>query len=390
MGKKLHILCVLGTRPEAIKMAPVILELRRHPRLFQTTVCLSRQHQRMLDQALQPFGIRGDHDLQVMQDNQSLASLSARPTQGLDDLCAELKPDWVLAQGDTTTVMVAALVCFYRRIPFGHIEAGLRTGCLDNPFPEEANRRIADLLSGWLFAPTPRARDHLLREGVSRQRGLVTGNTVVDALKLVSRQPCDRAGSPLRDLPEGRRLVAVTLHRRESFGAPLRGMCGAIRTLARRSRALNTQFVLPVHLNPNVRGVVHELLGGEPNVSLVEPLDYRSFVWLLQHAILALTDSGGVQEEAPSFGVPVLVLRETTERPEAVEAGVARLLGTSPARIVREAMALLRNEPARLAMARGAHPFGDGHAAERIVQALAGQPVAAWTPRRSRVRKGIR
>jgi UDP-N-acetylglucosamine 2-epimerase len=281
----------------------------------------------------------------------------------------------VLAQGDTTTVLVAALVAFYHRVPFGHVEAGLRTGDLARPFPEEMNRRVADVVGGLLFAPTERARQALLREGADDARILVTGNTVIDALLAVAARPYDWASGPLAKLPSEGRLVVVTAHRRESFGEPFRALCLAIRDLARQ-HAPDVHVVYPVHLNPNVRAPVGELLAGVGNVHLLDPLDYESMVHLMKRATLILTDSGGIQEEAPSLGVPVLVLREVTERPEAVEAGVVRVVGTTRERIVAEAHRLLVDAAAHRAMATRVNPYGDGKAAARIVAALLDGPAA--------------
>jgi UDP-N-acetylglucosamine 2-epimerase len=362
----LTVLCVIGTRPEAIKMAPVIAELRRHPERAKAIVCLTGQHRQMVDQALDAFGIRSDVDLDVMRDNQSLAQLTATLFERLDGAVRDCAPDWVLAQGDTTSVLVASLVAFYARVHFGHVEAGLRTGDRDNPFPEEVNRCVADKVADLLFAPTERSRQNLRDEGHPENRIVVTGNTIVDALHSIARRPFE--GVPT--WPTDRRFVLITAHRRESFGAPLCEICAAIRTLAETFCEDRVQFVYPVHPNPNVRGPVHEQLGGISNVSLIEPLDYPSLVHLLKRSELILTDSGGIQEEAPAFGVPVLVMRETTERPEGIDAGVARLVGTSATQIVAEASRLLRDPEARKAMARIANPYGDGHAAERIVESL--------------------
>jgi UDP-N-acetylglucosamine 2-epimerase len=281
-----------------------------------------------------------------------------------------VRPDWILAQGDTTTVMVAALVSFYHRVKFGHVEAGLRTGDRWRPFPEEINRRVADLVADAYFAPTGRARAALLAEGCPAADVVVTGNTVIDALLEVAARPYDWSSGPLAGLPRDGRLVLITAHRRESFGSPFRELCTAIRELADSFAAEGYHFVYPVHLNPNVRAPVQEILAERPNVHLIEPLDYLSLVHLMKRSELILTDSGGVQEEAPGLKVPVLVMRETTERPEGVEAGVVRLVGTGRERIVAEASALLREPAARAAMATGINPYGDGHAAERIVTHL--------------------
>lgn len=357
------ILCVVGTRPEAVKMAPVILALRREP-WARVRVLATAQHRQMLDQVLDFFGITPDIDLDLMRPGQTLAELTSRLMASLDGVLASEQPDVVLAQGDTTTVMVAALACFYRRIPFGHVEAGLRTHDIDNPFPEEANRVIAGRLAHWHFAPTGRSRENLLAEGVRVGSIHVTGNTVIDALLETARRDLPL---PL-DLPVDRRVVLVTAHRRENFGAPFREICRALRTLSQAHP--DVQFVYPVHPNPNVTAVVHEWLTRLPGVTLCDPLDYAPFVALMKRSCLIISDSGGVQEEAPALGKPVLVLRDETERPEAVEMGVVALVGPHHDRIVREAGRLLGDERARQAMARGVSPYGDGQAAARIVTIL--------------------
>jgi UDP-N-acetylglucosamine 2-epimerase (non-hydrolysing) len=368
------VLSVVGTRPEAIKMAPVIGELGRHPERVRSIVCVTGQHRQMLDQVLELFAIRPDYDLNLMQPDQTLSQLSASLFAALDGVVAETQPDWVLAQGDTTTVMAAAFVTYYHRRAFGHVEAGLRTGDRYRPFPEEINRRAADMLSDLMFAPTERSRHTLLAEGHPDERIIVTGNTVIDALHSVAARPYDWASGPLATIPRDRRLVLVTAHRRESFGEPFREMCLAIRTIAERFAAENVQVVYPVHRNPNVRQPVNEILAGVPNISLIEPLDYLAMVQLMKQATLILTDSGGVQEEAPGLGVPVLVMRDTTERPEGVEANVVRLVGTSRRAIVDETVRLLSDRAAYDAMARGVNPYGDGQAARRIVAAILNTP----------------
>jgi len=365
----LTVLSIIGTRPEAIKMAPVVKELQLRPAAVHSVVCATSQHRQMLDQVLELFRIRVDHDLNLMQPNQTLSRLTGLLFEGLDRVVTEVKPDWVLAQGDTTTVMVASLVAFYHRIRFGHVEAGLRTGDLRHPFPEELNRRIADMVAEAYFAPTERARQALIGEGVSDGRIFVTGNTGIDALLDVVSRPFDWTGTPLA-LQTVNRIVLITAHRRESFGRSLEAICGAISELAARYAGDGILFVYPVHLNPNVRRPVNQMLGGLPNVLLCDPLDYSCLVHVMKRATLILTDSGGIQEEAPSFGVPVLVLRDKTERPEAVEAGMARLVGTSRHRIVTEAARLLDGaRPEHLAPAIR-NPYGDGQAAARIVAAL--------------------
>ncbi|MCM5572374.1 UDP-N-acetylglucosamine 2-epimerase (non-hydrolyzing) [Burkholderiaceae bacterium FT117] len=357
------VICIVGTRPEAIKMAPVIRALAAEPR-FDVRVLATAQHRQMLDQVLRVFGIEPDIDLDIMRPNQGLATLTARLLLELDGVLLAEKPDVVLAQGDTTTVMTAALACFYHRIPFGHVEAGLRTGDLSNPFPEEMNRVVAGRLARWHFAPTESARQNLLREGVSDSQVWVTGNTVIDALVSVADMQPD-TGLPIDD---SKRLVLVTSHRRENFGAPFESICRAVREIADRNE--DVQVLYPVHPNPNVQTVAHRTLGDHPRIVLCPPLDYLPFVGAMQRAYLILSDSGGVQEEAPALGKPVLVLRQETERPEAVEAGVVRLVGHDFDRIVGEAQRLLDDPAAYAAMARGVSPYGDGHAAGRIVGVL--------------------
>ncbi len=363
------VLSVIGTRPEAIKMAPVVRELNQHPRTIRSLVCVTGQHRQMLDQVLSLFGIRPDFDLNLMMPDQGLAQITASSISALDRVVAKCKPDWVLAQGDTSTVLAAALVSFYRRVRFGHVEAGLRTGDLTRPFPEEMNRCLADALATIYFAPTERARQALLAEGVNTSAIHVTGNTVIDALLQISRRSFNWRKSPVPNL-DRKRLVLITAHRRESFGKPFRELCYAIRDLAERFSTANVQFVYPVHLNPNVQEPVMNLLSGLENVTLVEPVDYLCMAHLMKRAELILTDSGGIQEEAPTFGVPVLVMRDTTERPEGVESGMVRLVGTGRVRIVEDASHLLQNSAARLEWPRGKNPYGDGKAAARIVSTL--------------------
>jgi UDP-N-acetylglucosamine 2-epimerase len=366
------VLSVIGTRPEAIKMAPVVQELARHPQRVRALVCATGQHRELLDQALDLFGIVPDFDLKLMQPDQGLAELTAGLCTGLDRVLGAVQPDWVLAQGDTTTALVAGLLAYYHRRPFGHVEAGLRTGDKYRPFPEEINRRLADVIADAHFAPTARARQALLREGIPDGRIHVTGNTVVDAVQAIASRPYDWESGPLAGLPRDGRLVLITAHRRESFGGPFREICLALGELARACAAEGVHFVYPVHLNPNVRQPVGELLAGVPNVHLLAPLDYPALVHLMQRSELILTDSGGIQEEAPGLGVPVLVLRDTTERPEGIEAGVAHLVGTQRPRIVAEAQRLLCDPEARAAMTTCANPYGDGQAAARIAAILLG------------------
>jgi UDP-N-acetylglucosamine 2-epimerase (non-hydrolysing) len=366
----LTVLNVFGTRPEAIKMAPVIMELGKHSNRVRSVICSAGQHREMLDQVLQLFRIDPDYNLNLMQPCQTLSQLTAALFTGLDQVVSEVKPDWILAQGDTTTVFAASMVAFYHRVQFGHVEAGLRTGDRQRPFPEEINRRVADLVTSAYFAPTERAGQALLREGCSERDVHVTGNTVVDALNDVASRPYDWCSGPLSGLPRDRRLVLITAHRRESFGDPFRELCLAIRDLAGMFAGEGVHFVYPVHLNPNVQQPVREILSGLSNVSLIEPLDYLSLVHLMKRSTLILTDSGGIQEEAPGLHVPVLVMRDITERPEGVEAGVVRLVGTERCRIVKEAERLLRDSAAHEAMVADKNPYGDGMAAIRIVSAL--------------------
>jgi UDP-N-acetylglucosamine 2-epimerase (non-hydrolysing) len=368
----LRVLSILGTRPEAVKMAPVIERLGRAPGV-ESRVCVTAQHREMLDQVLDLFSIRPDYDLDLMRPDQPLADLSSALFAGLDPVLKEARPDWVLLQGDTTTVMAASLLAYYHRARVGHIEAGLRTGDKWQPFPEEINRRVAAVVADLHFAPTAWARDNLLREGIPADRILVTGNPVIDALLAVSSRPYDWKSGPLAAIPDDRRIVLVTAHRRENFGAPLESILTALRTLA-ETYPSEIAIVYPVHLNPNVQEPARRMLGDLTNVHLLPPLDYLPMVHLMKRAYLVLTDSGGLQEEAPALGTPVLVLRRVTERPEALEAGTARLVGTDAARIVAEARRLLDDPASHTAMARAVNPYGDGHAAERIVAALLERP----------------
>ena len=376
MVERQRIAVFLGTRPEGIKLAPVIAALRADPAV-ETVVVSTGQHDELLDQVVRIFGIHVDHHLAVMQPDQTLASLTSRLLTRIDAVLDAARPAMALVQGDTTTVLAAALACFYRAIPVGHVEAGLRTGDLRSPFPEEANRVLASRLSTLHFAPTEAARRNLLAEGVAPERVLVTGNTVIDALFMELARQADATvasgidrglAAVLGDSWPGAPLVLITGHRRENFGGGFIGICDAIRLLAARFPGM--QFVYPVHLNPNVRGPVMERLAGLPNVHLLPPVDYPVFVRLMQHCRLVLTDSGGVQEEAPSLGKPVLVMRNTTERPEGIEAGTARLVGTEPATIVAAVSELLSSEAAYQAMANARNPYGDGQSAARIVRAI--------------------
>lgn len=361
----MKILAIYGTRPEAIKMAPVVAALRRRPEV-RLRVCASGQHREMVEPVEELFGLRPDLDLALMRPDQSLNGLASEAVAAFDRALAEEAPDWLLVQGDTTTAMAAALAAFHRKVRVGHVEAGLRTGDLSQPFPEELNRKVIDLLAQALFAPTARAVSDLLAEGAKPQRVHLVGNTVVDALASVSA-----------DLPPTARRaeVLVTVHRRESFGAPLRQILTALRRLAEQFPEV--LWVYPVHRNPNVSAPARELLAGLPNVELHDPFDYRQLLERLARCRFVLTDSGGLQEEAPSLGKPVLVLRETTERPEGIEAGVARLAGVETERIVREASLLLTSAELYRAMARPVDLYGDGQASERIAAILTGAP---WRP----------
>jgi len=378
------VLTVFGTRPEAVKMAPVVQALACTDGI-DAKVCVTAQHREMLDQVLDVFGIEPDIDLNLMRPNQTLAELSAAVFSELDPVLELERPDWVLVQGDTTTVMASALAAYYRRIRVGHVEAGLRTGDKWQPFPEEINRRVAGVVADLHFAPTEWARQNLLREGVHQQHVVVTGNPVIDALQQVAKRPASpELISELRSLgvPDdyldtvatsqsaGKpRLVLITAHRRENFGAPLEQICEAISQLAAIYRD-QVRFIYPVHLNPNIQEPVYRLLSGLPNVSLLPPLNYLPWVYLLKQASLILTDSGGLQEEAPGLGVPVLVMRAVTERPEGVQAGTVRLVGTERQKIVQEARRLLDDPSAYASMSQAINPYGDGRAAPRIVQAL--------------------
>jgi UDP-N-acetylglucosamine 2-epimerase (non-hydrolysing) len=363
-GLKLKkIICAVGTRPEAVKMAPVILALKKQPKI-EVCVLATAQHRDLLDQVFEFFNIKADIDLNIMQANQSLTTLTARLLSALDTVLLNEKPDAVLAQGDTTTVMTIALACFYHRIPFGHVEAGLRTGDIYNPFPEELNRVVAGRLATWHFAPTEGSRKNLLAEGVAMNDIAVTGNTVIDALLITA------ATKLSLDVPidSSKRLILVTSHRRENFGQPVRNICRALLTLVQSNSDI--QILFPVHPNPNIKQVAFEMLSGVSNVILCEPLDYAPFIAAMKQAYIVISDSGGVQEEAPALGKPVLVLREETERPEAVEMGVVKLVGTDHDRIVSETQLLLNDENAYKAMARGISPYGDGFASHRIVKIL--------------------
>ncbi len=368
----MKILSVFGTRPEAVKMAPVIRELTKTPNI-KSSVCVTAQHRQMLDQVLNLFNIKPDYDLDLMREDQSLAELSAAIFTHLDPIFSDFKPDWVLVQGDTTTVAITSLLAYYRRIRVGHVEAGLRTHDKWHPFPEEINRRVAGVIADLHFAPTKSAKQNLLREGIVEKAIAVTGNPVIDALQFVAKQPDPeeivRLLSKLKIGKQdwGKKLILVTAHRRENFGQPLEDVCNALKELGMRG---DVEIVYPVHLNPNVWEPVHHILKDVNHITLLPPLDYLPLVSLMKHSTLILTNSGGIQEEAPAFGIPVLVLREVTERPEGIKAGTLKLVGTATRQIVKEARRILEDESAYRAMTNAANPFGDGHAAQNIVRAL--------------------
>lgn len=369
----MKVLTVFGTRPEAIKMAPLVHALAKDPH-FEAKVCVTAQHREMLDQVLKLFSIVPEYDLNIMQPGQGLTEITCRILEGLKPVLESFKPDVVLVHGDTTTTMAASLVAFYQRIPVGHVEAGLRTGDLSSPWPEEGNRTLTGHLATYHFAPTETSRQNLLRENIADNRITVTGNTVIDALFWVrDRVLSDEAlHNELTQrypfLANGKKMILVTGHRRESFGRGFEQICHALAEIAANNP--DVQIVYPVHLNPNVSEPVKRILGHVENVILIEPQDYLPFVWLMNRAWLILTDSGGIQEEAPSLGKPVLVMREMTERPEAVSAGTVCLVGTDSQRIVNEVTRLLQDESAYQAMSRAHNPYGDGHACHRILSAL--------------------
>lgn len=369
---KIKVLCVFGTRPDAIKMAPVVLELKRRPE-FAVKVAVTGQHREMLDQVLSVFGIVPDMDLNIMVPGATLAQINARALNGLDPILADIKPDWVLAQGDTTSTFVAALAAFYHRAAFGHVEAGLRTGNPFDPYPEEMNRLLTTRLATLHFAPTPEAAANLRADGVGDENILMTGNTVIDSLLQVAEGEYTPGDARLQAIfADPRRMILVTAHRRESWGEPMARIGRAVRTLVETHP--DVVAVVALHRNPIVRETLVPILSGMNRIRLIEPPDYVPFVKLQQKATLILTDSGGVQEEAPSLGKPVLVLRETTERPEGVQAGTTKLVGTDTDAIVAEAARLLSDPDAYAQMAHAASPYGDGHASARIADALLGHP----------------
>lgn len=377
----MKVLSLFGTRPEGIKMAPLVHGLAEAEGI-ESIVCTTGQHRHMLDQVLQLFDIQAHHDLDVMVPGQTLNGLFARLMTRVDALLEEVNPDCVLVHGDTSTATACSLAAFHRRIPIGHVEAGLRTGDLTQPFPEEMNRRVVDVMGKWLFAPTATSRDNLLKENLEG-RIYVTGNTVIDALDLTLRK-FDHNPQMDADLAARydwvdptQRLVLVTGHRRENFGDGFKQICTALAKIAERD---DVQVVYPVHLNPQVRDVVMTTLSGLPNIHLIEPLDYLDFVWFMRRAYLILTDSGGVQEEAPHLGKPVLVMRDTTERPEAVSAGTVTLVGTRSERIVNAVQGFLDDAEHYQRVARSVNPYGDGHATGRIISALTGRPFNEFAP----------
>jgi UDP-N-acetylglucosamine 2-epimerase (non-hydrolysing) len=361
----IRVLSVFGTRPEAIKMAPVVAELNRRSDVFDARVCVTAQHREMLDQVLEFFDIEPDVDLDIMRADQTLGQITSDVLGGLDPILAEMKPDLVLVHGDTTTTMAAAMASFYRRIAVGHVEAGLRTYDMYYPFPEEMNRVLADAISTLHFAPTETSLKNLLAAGVARDSVFVTGNTVIDALIAVADDP----RLPDSPVPKSGRLILVTAHRRENFGAPLENACRALRDVADAHE--DVRIVYPVHLNPNVQRVAYETLGGHERIHLLDPVAYPMLVRLMKDAYIVVTDSGGIQEEAPSLGKPVLVLRNETERPEAVDAGTVRIVGTDTAVVRSEIERLLTDRTAYAAMAEAANPYGDGRAAKRTADAIA-------------------
>lgn len=376
------ILLVFGTRPEAIKMAPLVHELKKRPEEFSTKVCVTGQHREMLDQVLNLFEIVPDYDLNIMKPNQDLYDITSRILVGMRDVLTDAKPDIVLVHGDTTTSTAAALAAFYKQIPVGHVEAGLRTGNIYSPWPEEMNRLMTGRIASYHFSPTPLAKENLLKENVSEEKITVTGNTVIDALHWVTgkmsscqqiqldlQQKMLDSGYDINRLNNGRRLVLITGHRRENFGDGFLNICHAIKNLA--LKYTNVDFVYPMHLNPNVRKPVMEILGaGIENIFLIEPLDYLPFVYMMEKSYLILTDSGGVQEEAPGLGKPVLVMRDTTERPEAVAAGTVVLVGTNQQEIENHVSSLLDNKELYQKMSQAKNPYGDGLASNRIADFL--------------------
>lgn len=382
------IMLVFGTRPEAIKMAPLVKAFQQQPDKFQTVVCVTGQHREMLDQVLQIFGIKPDYDLNIMKQGQDLYDVTARVLTGMRDILTAIKPDVVLVHGDTTTSAAAALAAFYQQIPVGHVEAGLRTHNIYSPWPEEMNRQITGRIATYHFAPTKLSRENLLKENVADDNIIVTGNTVIDALYMVVdkiknelelsdalKNTLATSGYDVTRLDGGRKMVLITGHRRENFGDGFISMCKAIKTLVERFS--DVDFIYPMHLNPNVRKPIHEVFGADlsnlGNMFFIEPLEYLSFVYLMEKSSIVLTDSGGIQEEAPGLGKPVLVMRDTTERPEALDAGTVKLVGTDYNKIVGEVSTLLTDNAAYELMSKAVNPYGDGKACGRIMARLLGQ-----------------
>lgn len=378
-----NMMLVFGTRPEAIKMSPLVKEFQKYPEKFETIVCVTGQHREMLDQVLRIFDIQPDYDLNIMKQGQDLYDVTARVLTGMRDVLKETRPDIVLVHGDTTTSTAAALAAFYQQIPVGHIEAGLRTHNIYSPWPEEVNRQITGRIATYHFAPTSLSKDNLLQEGISGEQIIVTGNTVIDALYMVVEKikndgilSCElekvlkASGYDISRLSDGRKLVLITGHRRENFGDGFISMCKAIKSLSEKYPEVD--FVYPMHLNPNVRKPIHEVFGKSQRANLffIEPLEYLSFVYLMEKAAIVLTDSGGIQEEAPGLGKPVLVMRDTTERPEALAAGTVKLVGTNYDKIVNEVSGLLDSQEYYEKMSKAINPYGDGKACSRIVKAL--------------------
>ncbi len=365
----IKLLTVFGTRPEVIKMAPVIKELSKHPDKFICRVCVTAQHRQMIDPLLKLFDIKPDYDLNIMQENQTLEHITITILTQVGEIIKQEKTDYLVVQGDTTTAMAASLAAFYQKVKIAHVEAGLRTWNKLHPYPEEINRKIIDAVSDLCFAHTEQAKQNLLREGIAEEDIEVTGNTVIDALLDIAGREFDLKGTVLENIPfNDMKVILVTAHRRENFGQPLINICKAIKEIAMRYP--DAFIVYPVHLNPNVQKTVYWMLSGIENVLLIEPLDYEYFVQLMKRSYLILTDSGGLQEEAPSLGKPVLVLREVTERPEAVEAGTAHVVGTQPERIIDKTMELLEDKEEYERMSKAINPYGDGEASERIVSRL--------------------
>lgn len=367
--KKLKLMTVFGTRPEAIKMCPLVLEMRKYPDYIEPIVAVTAQHREMLDQVLNLFEIKPDYDLNIMQAGQTLYDVTSRALLGLRDVLEEAKPDMVLVHGDTTTTFAGALAAFYAQIPVGHVEAGLRTGNKYSPYPEEMNRKLTGSIADVNFAPTPTSKSNLLKENVKPSSILVTGNTVIDALKTTVKADYQFADAALNELlASGKRLILMTTHRRENLGEPMRNVYLALKTVLESHP--DVEAIFPVHKNPKVREIVNEVLGNLEQVHLIEPMDYEPFANLMAKVDIVLTDSGGIQEEAPALGKPVLVLRDTTERPEAVEAGTVKLVGTAYSDVLREATRLLDEPEYYRSMAEAANPYGDGRACERIIKAI--------------------